>query len=197
MINFSSFDFAPIMDYPDRGQMKVFDLTGDYDPEYVESFQWGIGKYDERRPNMYTAPQYKNARNIHMGIDIWSEAGQPVYSFYDGTICYKAYHNQRGNYGPTLVLQYKLNSQKLFALYGHLSRTSLNDNSVGERVEKSQQIATVGLKEENGDWVPHLHFQLSWQDPGKADMPGVVSKEEHQKALKSYPDPQLVTGYFY
>jgi murein DD-endopeptidase MepM/ murein hydrolase activator NlpD len=196
MIDFSSFNFAPVMNYPDPVQMKIFDLTEEYDPEYVESFPWGIGRYDERRPNMYQAPQYKNKRNIHVGIDIWSEVGLPVYSFYDGTICYKADNNQPGNYGPTLVLQYMLNNRELFALYGHLSRTR-NDSAVGERVQKSQQIAAVGSREENGGWVPHLHFQLSRQDPGKADMPGVVSKEKRTKALKMYPDPQLVTGPLY
>src|SRR5699024_5432678 len=144
MIDFSSFDFAPVMDYPDPDGMKIFDFTKGYDPEYVKSFEWGIGKYNEKRRNMYTAPQYKNSRNIHMGIDIYAEAGQPVFSFYEGTVCYKADNNQPGNYGPTLVLCYILDEQPLFALYGHLSRENLDNTSEGERVKKGQKIASVG-----------------------------------------------------
>jgi murein DD-endopeptidase MepM/ murein hydrolase activator NlpD len=195
--DFSAYNFAPIMNYPDQERMKVFDFTAGYDPDYVGSFKWGIGKYDEKRRGMYTAPQYENRRNIHMGIDIWSEAGQPVFSFYDGVICYKADNQQSGNYGPTLVLRYMLDERSLFVLYGHLSRAALRKNMTGDRVRKAQQIAVIGSKEENGGWPPHLHFQLSRHDPGKADMPGVVSEENRKMALKSYPDPRCITGLLY
>lgn len=197
MIDFPAFNFSPVMNYPDPCGLKVFDFSDGYDPEYVQSFEWGIGKYDEKRRNMYTAPQYKNSRNIHMGLDIYAEAGAPVFSFYEGTVCYKADNNQPGNYGPTLVLRYLLSGQLLFALYGHLSRESLSNVSTGETVDKGQEMASVGPEEVNGGWTPHLHFQLSWDDPGKADMPGVVSDENHESALKTYPNPQLVTGLLY
>src|SRR5699024_2978458 len=117
--------------------------------------------------------------------------------FYEGKICYKADNNQPGNYGPTLVLCYILDEQPLFALYGHLSRENLDNTSEGERVKKGQKIASVGSEGVNGGWAPHLHFQLSWDDPGKADMPGVVSDKNHKKVLTTYPDPRLVLGPLY
>jgi murein DD-endopeptidase MepM/ murein hydrolase activator NlpD len=197
MIDFSAFDFAPIMNYPDPDQLKVFDFKTGYNPDYIRSFRWGIGKYDEKRLNMYTAHQYESRRNIHMGLDIWSEAGQPVFSFYDGTVCYTADNHQPGNYGPTLVLRYILDDQPLFALYGHLSGAALERNSEGKAVHKAQQIAAIGSKAENGGWPPHLHFQISRRDPGKADMPGVISEENHQEALENYLDPRLITGPLY
>lgn len=197
MNDFSAFDFDPVMNYPEPAGMKVFDFTSGYNAEYVRSFEWGIGKYDEKRRNMYTAPQYKNERNIHMGIDIYAEAGQAVFSFYDGIICYKADNNQPGNYGPTLILRCILDNQQLFALYGHLTRESLDNMPEEERVKKGQKIADIGSEEVNGGWAPHLHFQLSRDDPGKADMPGVVGDENHEKALNTYPDPRLVVGPLY
>ena len=30
----------------------------------------------------------------------------------------------------------------------------------GDQVEKGQQIATIGPPPENGNWPPHLHFQI-------------------------------------
>lgn len=197
MTDFSSFNFASVMNYPDPAEMKVFDFSEGYRPEYVRSFKWGIGRYNEKRRNMYMAPQYENKRNIHVGIDIFSQERQPVFSFYDGVICYTADDDQPGSYGPTLVLRYILDDQLLFGLYGHLSRSSLDNLWKGDRVKKGQKIAVIGSKEENGGWPPHLHFQLSLDDPGKADMPGVVSDGNRKDALKTYPDPRLVTGPLY
>ncbi|HLR77016.1 MAG TPA: hypothetical protein VK106_05100, partial [Balneolaceae bacterium] len=86
MSKLSASHFANIMDYPE--EIKTFDLSDGYDPEYIRSFKWGLGKYNEKRQGMYTAPQFENKRNIHMAIDIWTAAGSPVYAFDDGTIVY-------------------------------------------------------------------------------------------------------------
>ena len=185
------------MNYPAPEHIKVFDFTEEFDPDYIRSFRWGIGKYNERRKNMYNTSLFSGDRCIHMGIDIWNRAGQSVYSFNDGEVWYKADNNQPGDYGPTLVLRYELTEQPLFALYGHLSRVSLGGLSIGEKVQKAQKIASLGTEEENGGWVPHLHFQLSIDDPGRADMPGVVSEADREEALKRYPDPRLVLGTLY
>ncbi|HYW34686.1 MAG TPA: peptidoglycan DD-metalloendopeptidase family protein, partial [Balneolaceae bacterium] len=136
-------------------------------------------------------------RNIHIGIDIWSEAGQPVFSFYKGIVCYMANHDQKGNYGPTLVIRYTFSGKNLYALFGHLSVMTLNNITVDKSVRKGEKIATIGTESENGGWPPHLHFQLCRQNPGKADMPGVVSEENRGQALKKYPDPRLVLGPLY
>lgn len=197
MDNFSYSDFAPVMNYPDAKDLKVFDLSDGLREDYIRSFEWGIGKYNEKREEMYTASQFGGLRNIHMGIDIWSKANRPVFSFYVGEVAYAANNDQDGDYGPTLITRHQLGDETLFALYGHLSEMTLQNISVGELVQKGQQIATIGSASVNGGWPPHLHFQLSWQDPGQADMPGVVSEEDHEKALEIYPDPRLVVGPLY
>lgn len=193
-------DFAQVMNYPD--ELFIFDFTGGYDPGFIRSKKWGIGRYNEKRPTMYIAPQYNNTRNIHMGIDIWTEAGSPVFSFDNGRIAYLRDNNQTGNYGPTIVIEYenKINGEvnsQLFALYGHLSREALQRWSPGDAVGRGEQMAMLGSEEVNGGWVPHLHFQLSFSDPGEADMPGVVSEEVHEQALQLYPDPRKVLGELY
>lgn len=188
-------DFARVMNYPD--EMYIFDFMRHYDPDFISTKKWGIGRYNEKRNGMYVAPQYDNRRNIHMGIDIWTEAGSPVFSFYGGTIAYLRDNNETGNYGPTLVIEYDLNRRKLFALYGHLSRPSLENWSPGDAVGRGEQIATLGKATVNGGWAPHLHFQLSVEDPGEADMPGVVADGERDRALRVYPDPRRVLGDLY
>ncbi|MCW9705951.1 peptidoglycan DD-metalloendopeptidase family protein [Fodinibius salsisoli] len=198
MKTLSTIDFANVMDYPDDPEeMYLFDFTEGYNPEFIRSKKWGIGRYNEKRKEMYVAPHYKSSRDIHMGIDIWTEAGASVYSFADGKVVYMKDNNQPGDYGPTIVIKYTIDSTEVFALYGHLTRASLQQVSVGEQVQKGQHIADLGSEEVNGGWVPHLHFQLSIEDPGKADMPGVVSDEGHEQALGIYPDPRIILGQLY
>ncbi|HEX6983661.1 MAG TPA: peptidoglycan DD-metalloendopeptidase family protein [Balneolaceae bacterium] len=198
MNQFPTDDFAKVMNYPDdRNGFFVFDFTKGYDPEFVREKGWGIGRYNEKRSNMYVAPQFNNERNIHMGIDIWAEAGEAVFSFTEGKVAYMKDNNQQGDYGPTIIIKYNISGRTIYALYGHLSRASLEQVAVGEEVKKGQKIAEIGTKEVNGGWAPHLHFQLSVDDPGEADIPGVVSDDEREQALKLYPDPRLVLGELY
>ena len=52
-------------------------------------------------------------------------------------------------------------------------------------------------KSVTGGWEPHLHFQLSWEEPTGNDMPGVVSRDDREWALEKYPDPRIVLGRIY
>lgn len=194
-LDFSSFNFAPVMDYPE--DLYLFDLQDRYDRQLLESKKWGVGRYNEKRKKMYTAPQYRGKRNIHMGIDIWAPAGEPVYAFYDGRVAYMRDNDEQGNYGGTIVTAHKPGGQQLFALYGHLSKKSLSMVQPGQEISAGDKIAELGTELENGGWVPHLHFQLSFEDPGEADMPGVVADENREEALQKYPDPRLVLGELY
>lgn len=194
----SSYDFAPVMNYPDDpGAFHVFDFTKGYHPETKPERRWGIGRYDEKRTNMYETPLFGGVRNVHVGMDIWAPAGEDVFSFYDGNVAYLQNNEKAGDYGPTIVVRYQLGDHILYALYGHLSLTSLDMVTVGEKVGKGQKIAELGGEDVNGGWEPHLHFQLSLEDPGEADMPGVVAEENREEALQTYPDPRLVLGELY
>lgn len=183
------------MDYPE--EMKVFDLSDGYDSTYIQSFEWGIGKYNEKRLHMYTTDQFEGNRNIHMAIDIWTRAHRPVYAFADGTVVYLQDNDQPRDYGPTIVTKHHINNKSLFALYGHLSKQSLSMVDVNQPITKGDTIATIGTEAVNGGWAPHLHFQLSIQDPGEGNMPGVVTEKDRDQALTLYPDPRIVLGEIY
>ena len=193
------FQSHPVMDLPDK--YEVFEFTSGYDPqkmtEFVRNGGWGVGGYNEKRVNMYLAPHFGNRRNIHMGIDIWAKPGEPVFAVLDGVIAYTANHDDDGNYGATVVLRHQYEGKSLFALYGHLALNSLNKSQPGERVKAGEIIGWLGDESENGHWPPHLHYQLCLQDPGEADMPGVVSEQERDKALKLFPDPRIILGNIY
>ena len=195
MINFAEFEFAAVLDLPD--ELPVFDLTESYEPEIIAAHRWGIGRYNEKRKQMYLAPQYEGRRDIHMGIDFWCPPGEPVYAFYDGEIAYFADNDQKGNYGPTIVTRHRLDGVELFALYGHLTRASVDGIARGQPVSKGDRLGAVGTSDVNGGWAPHLHFQISMEDPGKADMPGVVADDDLEEALEKYPDPRLIVGSVY
>jgi murein DD-endopeptidase MepM/ murein hydrolase activator NlpD len=169
------------------------DFADGFNPSLLKK-GWAIGGYNVKRQNMYTAHQYKSERNVHMGIDIWAPAGEPVYAPLDGRLVYSAFHNQDGNYGGTLVLRHSVNGEDVYALYGHLSRASLEHSKPGEKVSAGMLIGWLGEPCENGNWHPHLHYQLSRTDPGEADLPGVVSDQSREQAVKIYADPERLMG---
>jgi len=161
--------------------------------------KYGIGGYMENR-NIYAhSPLFNEGpvpRRHHLGVDIWGKADIPIYSPLKGKVHSFQDNNNLGDYGPTIILEHELNGQKLHSLYGHLSRKSLEWLSVGMPVEAGQQIATLGHTGENGNWPPHLHFQLIFDMEGKqGDYPGVCSLDEKEKYRKNIPDPQLILQF--
>ena len=184
----------PIMKPPFKPIPRV-DFARGFDTSLLKQ-GWAIGGYNVKREGMYLAPQYENTRNVHMGIDIWAPAGEPVYSPLDGVVAYTAFHEQDGNYGATIVLRHYLDfaEKNLFALYGHLSQASLEHMRPGKAVSAGRPVGWLGEPHENGNWHPHLHYQLSWTDPGEADMPGVVASKTREREITIYPDPERVIG---
>jgi len=156
----------------------------------------GIGGYDEnriiyRQRDHFTTQQ--NARSIHLGVDIWAEAGEPVYAPFKGEIHSFAFNDHPGDYGPTIILKHMLENTSFYTLYGHLSLDSLDGLYVGKPVAAFEKIASIGSFPTNGDWPPHLHFQVI-SDIGdyKGDFPGVSSLAEREYYLSICPDPNLI-----
>jgi len=192
MIRYETFAFKPVVDLPH--DVEILDLTSSYDPDYRPASGFSIGRYDEvRAESMYAEPQFRG-RNIHIGVDIGAPARTPVHAFYAGDIFLFANNKARGDYGPTLITRHHLGDDVLFALWGHLSTDSITDIQIGDRFQAGDEIARIGDRHENGGWSPHLHLQLSIEAPHAADMPGVVSLENRDEALRRYPDPRLVLG---
>lgn len=175
----------------------VLDLEGGYDPEHIRRHERAVGRYDEVREGMYRADLFEGSRKVHMGIDLWAGAGTPVFAFREGEVVYLGDNRREGDYGPTLVTFHRWGGEELFALFGHLSRSSLDRWDAGDRFDGGARLGELGGEAENGGWPPHLHFQLSRRDPGEADMPGVVAPEDREEARSLFPDPRMVLGKIY
>jgi murein DD-endopeptidase MepM/ murein hydrolase activator NlpD len=161
--------------------------------------RYGIGGYMEHR-TLYARSELFNIgdepRRLHLGIDIWAEAGTTVYAPLSGHIHSFQDNNNFGDYGPTIILEHQLEDLKLYTLYGHLNRKSLVGLSVGDTISKGQQIAEFGSQHENGHWPPHLHFQLMFDVEGcYGDYPGVGRYSEKDKYLNNIPDPNLILQF--
>jgi 4-aminobutyrate aminotransferase-like enzyme/Ser/Thr protein kinase RdoA (MazF antagonist) len=166
----------------------------------------GYGGYGEVRP-FYTTDAYSvmsNAgpqwRTVHLGTDIWAKPETPVLVPFNGKV--NSFRDNAGdcNYGPTIILEHEISKElKFFTLYGHLSRESLKGVSIGMPVSKGQQIAAIGSPPENGNWPPHLHFQLMLDMLGmEGDFPGVAFPEEQAVWLSlcpSHPWPLMHSAW--
>lgn len=195
MIEFGKFQFHPVIELP--ADYEIYDFSSGYDPARPLKSPFGIGRYNEKRRGMYDAAIFSGDRNIHVGIDIGAPAGTAVHAFFDGEYFMLGNNPAPGDYGFTMITRHVLGDKELFALHGHLSARSIAGKRSGQVIKKGDVIAWLGEKHENGGWNPHLHFQLSFERPQKCDMPGVVSEEQRETALRIYPDPQLVLGKLY
>lgn len=155
------------------------------------------GGYLEKR-NLYERSSIFNSvqkeeRNIHIGLDLWVQANTPVLAALDGVVHSFYYNNNLGDYGPTIILQHMLNKCKFYSLYGHLSLESLDLLKIGQTVQKGEQIATLGDAKVNGDYAPHLHFQLIEDIQNyNGDYPGVCSENDLEFYKKNCPNPNLL-----
>jgi len=134
-----------------------------------------------------------NERNIHIGMDLWIKAGTKVLAALDGTIHSFQNNTALGDYGPTIILEHQLENVTFYTLYGHLSLESLNNKKVGTEVKKGETIAKLGAALINGDYAPHLHFQIIIDIEGKVgDYPGVCSEEDVAFYSQNCPNPNAL-----
>ncbi len=134
-----------------------------------------------------------NSRNIHMGMDLWADLHTPVLAALEGKIHSLRDNTNFGDYGPTVILEHQFSGFIFYTLYGHLSRRSLEELQVGQVVKRGEKLAELGGPSENGDYFPHLHFQIILDMKGEiGDFPGVVSKNELEEYLRLCPDPNLL-----
>ena len=156
-----------------------------------------FGGYLEKR-NLYRRSENFNSenldeRNIHIGLDLWIKAGTSVLSALDGKIHSFQNNTAHGDYGPTIILEHEIEGLTFYTLYGHLSLESLEDKMEGQVVRKGQKIAELGKPPINGDYAPHLHFQIIKNiENKKGDYPGVCSYKDLDFYKENCPDPNLL-----
>lgn len=159
---------------------------------------YGIGGYAENRvlytrSNNYGGTDGEEPRRLHLGIDIWGKAGTPVFAPFGGMVHSFAFNDQFADYGATIILLHQLDGYAFYTLYGHLSLKDIAGLKEGDYIIIGQEFAHFGVAEENGNWPPHLHFQvineMQWK---RGDYPGVCKLSEQEKYLTNCPDPDLI-----
>ena len=151
-----------------------------------------VGGYLEDR-NMYKDTelfQNDEQRSIHIGVDVFMPAGIAVYAPLDGEVHSFANRQLSGDYGPVIILRHQLGDTVFHSLYGHLAESSLRELSTGKKVGRGEKIAEIGPRPVNGNWPPHLHFQIIQEMQGyRGDYPGVVRPAELEFFKQNCPDP--------
>jgi len=159
----------------------------------------GIGLYKEKR-NVYQGSNYisklniKSRRDIHIGIDIFAREGTNIRAPLDGKVHILKDNAFEYDYGPTVILEHRINiSDKFYTIYGHLSKTCLKILKVGRVIKKDDIIAQVGNYPINGNWPPHLHFQIALHMMDeKENFPGVSEDILLNLWTKISPNPNLI-----
>ncbi|HXB93592.1 MAG TPA: peptidoglycan DD-metalloendopeptidase family protein [Puia sp.] len=158
--------------------------------------RYGFGGYGEHRTLYARSKHFDQGgepRRLHLGIDIWGPAGTRVMAPLDGIVHSFAFNNNDSDYGATLILTHHLEGIGFHTLFGHLSLNSLKNLYEGRQVSKGEVIAEFGMRFENGNWPPHLHFQCIADMQGrKGDYPGVCRFSERSQWLDNCPDPDLI-----
>ena len=162
----------------------------------------GVGRYDEPRL-LYSSPLFgasgnptEERRTVHLGMDLFVEAGAGVRAPLDGVVHVVANNSAPLDYGPVAILRHETGGrEEFFTLYGHLSKDSIGRLKVGQEIARGEQFARVGTVEENGGWAPHLHFQIIFDllELG-ADFPGVAYASQRSVWTNLSPDPNLLLG---
>ena len=161
--------------------------------------QVAIGRYNEARPiylgDMFAVDHHER-RAIHIGLDLFDHAGTPIFAPLAGHVY--SVHDNKGDkdYGPTLILEHQPTPEiKFYTLYGHLGGSVLEQWQVGQVVEAGAQIAVMGDYPDNGNWPPHVHFQIIADMLGNTvEFPGVIAPRHRSVWLSLSPNPNLILG---
>ena len=164
----------------------------------------GIGRYDEVRW-WYTAEAFRvpgdevdEWRTVHLGVDLFAEPGTPVLAPLGGRVIDVRDNAERLDYGPTIILEHELDHRadvagepvRFRTLFGHLSPESLRAVAPGEVLEPGHTIGWIGAPPGNGDWAPHLHFQIFVDPLGyEGTFPGIAAPSQRDAWTAISPDP--------
>ncbi|MFB9054934.1 peptidoglycan DD-metalloendopeptidase family protein [Formosa undariae] len=186
-------------------ELKTIDLSSSKDfGQYINAYSKAqnaniaFGGYLEVR-DLYKRSAYFNSenkqteRNIHLGIDLWCDAETPVLAALNGTVHSFKNNINHGDYGPTIILKHSVFNMEFYTLYGHLTLDSISNIKVGDVVKQGQEIGRLGTAAVNGDYPPHLHFQIIKDIQAfTGDYPGVCNQLDLEFYATNCPNPNLL-----
>lgn len=157
------------------------------------------GGYLELRP-VYASNAYLSVgnnglqhRNLHLGVDYWLPENTPVHTILDAEVVVSKWQSQAKDYGGLIILKHTFSNFSFYTLYGHLSKASVSNLKVGSTLKKGDCIGFLGNENENGNWAPHLHFQLTLSLLGNTEnFPGLAYPHEIEYWKRLCPDPNVL-----
>jgi 4-aminobutyrate aminotransferase-like enzyme/Ser/Thr protein kinase RdoA (MazF antagonist) len=161
-----------------------------------------LGRYLEARP-IYTSEDFRvegnegpEWRTVHLGLDVFLPAGTPVHAPWRGRVHHVGAHPADRDWGGLVILEHPAGRGFSFwTLYGHLDPASLAGLQAGQPVRKGQRIGRLGARPANGNWPPHLHFQVLLNPLGLGgDFPGVARPSQRAIWAGLCPDPAPLLG---
>lgn len=201
-------DYVPINISKSNSELQQIDVTSSsewsqYIKNYLHKYNAKVaygGYLEERdlynRSSHFTSGENSKNRNIHLGVDFWCDVNTPVLAIVRGKVHSLKNNEGVGNYGPTIILEHYIQGEVFYTLYGHLSIESLENIEVGQSVEDGEKIGEVGEASVNGDYAPHLHFQIIEDLQGySGDYPGVSSSEDLPFYKDNCPNPNIILKF--
>ncbi|SHG90983.1 aminotransferase class III-fold pyridoxal phosphate-dependent enzyme [Flagellimonas flava] len=154
------------------------------------------GGYLEPR-SLYTTSAYdkignsgRESRTVHLGVDFWLRENTPVHALLDGEVVTAINDAGDKEYGGLVILKHNMDGFEFYTLYGHLIPESATKHEVGSQIKAGENIGLLGNFPENGNWAPHLHFQIMLSMLGyKDDFPGVAYPNQLEVWKDLCPDP--------
>lgn len=178
----------------------------------LDLFQFKIDKLQAEHPDkvlaggylepraLYTSTAYdkignngRESRTIHLGIDFWFHENTPVHALFDGEVVTAVDDAGEKEYGGLVILKHNVEDFEFYTLYGHNTVASATKHKLGDIIKRGEKIAELGNYPENGNWAPHLHFQImmSMLDY-EIDYPGVAYFKQLNVWEGLCPDPNLL-----
>jgi len=206
--SFKTSDFIKLDLSVNNQSLKTLDVSSAEDlGDYINQLKKekgakvAYGGYLEKR-NIYKRSSHFNKekitseRNIHLGLDLWLDAGAQIFAPLGGTIHSFQNNTNFGDYGPTIILEHKYEKIKWYTLYGHLSLESISNLKIGQQITKGELIATLGTPDINGNYAPHLHFQIIKDlENYIGDYPGVCSEDSLDHYAENCIDPNILLRF--
>ena len=187
-------------------------IGGRKEIEDLDLFQFKIEKLQKQYPgkiiaggyleprSIYSSNSYdkignfgKESRTVHLGLDFWLSSGTKVYSMFDGEVVTSINDKGDKEYGGLLIIKHKVENFEFYTLYGHNTVGSVLKNKIGAKIKKGDIIAEIANFPENGNWAPHLHFQIMLSKLNyKIDFPGVCYFSQIEVWKDLCPNPNLL-----
>ncbi|WGK64546.1 aminotransferase class III-fold pyridoxal phosphate-dependent enzyme [Croceiramulus getboli] len=174
-------------------QFKLDELQREY-PDHLLT-----NGYGEIRPFYITdafkkegnqGPEY---RTVHLGTDFWVAADTPLHAPFSGTVVLLEHNELHKDYGNVIILKHEMEAIVFYSLYGHLSASIHQHLKIGQELQQGELLGYIGNPKENGDWAPHLHFQLILDLLGnQTNFPGVAFPAQKEIFCSLCPDPDLI-----